>query len=57
MRMLSGAIVVLAAGVLASAALLRPPGDVGIWPYAVSVVLAALGCALILAGLLEDKPR
>ncbi len=56
MRMLSGSIVVLAASVLASAALLRPLGDVGFWPFAVAVILATLGCALIIVGLLEDKP-
>jgi hypothetical protein len=57
MRMLSCSIVVLAASVLASAALLRPQGDVGFWPFGVSVILAALGCAMIIVGLLEDKPR
>ncbi len=57
MRMLSGSIVLLAASVLASAALLRLQDDVGFWPFAVAVILAVLGCAMILVGLLEDKPR
>ncbi len=57
MRMLSGSIVLLAASLLSSAALLRAQGETVLWPFAVSLILATLGCALIIVGLLEDKSR
>jgi hypothetical protein len=56
--MLAGSILVLAASLFASAALLRPAqGGAEWWPFAVSLLVAVLGLALVVIGLLEDRPR
>ena len=57
MRMLAGSVLVLSASIFGAAALFRPGIDAPAWPLAVSLVVAVLGLALIVIGLLEDKPR
>ena len=57
MRMLAGSVLVLSASVFGAAALLRPGADGAVWPLAVSLVVAVLGLALTVIGLLEDQPR
>jgi hypothetical protein len=55
--MLAGSVLVLSASVFGAAALLRPGADGAVWPLAVALVVAVLGLALTVIGLLEDKPR